>query len=45
VAVAWPPGRPAWVVCVFVTDTRASLDARNEAIAEVGRTLAHSIAP
>lgn len=44
VAVVWPPGRPAWVVCVFVTDTRASLDARNEAVAEVGRTLAHSIA-
>ncbi|PWC52900.1 class A beta-lactamase [Azospirillum sp. TSO22-1] len=37
VAVIWPPGRKPLVVSVYVTQTKASLDDRNAAIAEVGR--------
>jgi beta-lactamase class A len=43
VAVIWPPGRRPLVVCVYVTETRASLDDRNAAIADVGRAVKRAL--
>lgn len=37
IAIAWPPGRAAVTVTVYVTESEASLDARNTAIADVAR--------
>ena len=39
VAVIWPPGRKPLVVAVYVTETKASVEDRNAAIAEVGRAV------
>ena len=40
VAVLWPPGeRKPLIVSVYLTETTASFDARNAAIAEVGRAV------
>ena len=36
VAVIWPPHRPPIVVSVYLTETNASFDDRNAAIASVG---------
>jgi beta-lactamase class A len=40
VAVIWPPQRKPVVVAIYITATEASMDVRNAAIAELGRTLA-----
>jgi len=39
VAVIWPAGRKPVIVSVYITDTKASFDDRNAAIAAVGRAL------
>ena len=39
VAVIWPPGRKPLVVTVYITETTASFDERNAAIAELARAL------
>ena len=40
VAVLWPPGgRPPVIVCVYLTETSASFEDRNAAVAEIGRVL------
>ena len=39
VAVVWPPGRKPLIVSVYMTETRASFDARNAAIAAIGRAV------
>ncbi len=44
VAVIWPPQRKPVVAAVYITQTQASMDARNAAIAEIGNTLATLIA-
>jgi beta-lactamase class A len=40
VAVVWPPQQKPLVVAIYITGTEASIDDRNAAIAEIGRTLA-----
>lgn len=40
VAVVWPPRREPVVVAIYITGTKASIEDRNAAIAEIGRTLA-----
>jgi beta-lactamase class A len=40
VAVLWPPARRPIVVAAYITDTEASFEARNAAIAEIGRAIA-----
>lgn len=37
IAIAWPPGRAPVTIAVYVTESDASLDARNAAIADVAR--------
>lgn len=44
VAIAWPPGRAPIVVSAFITQTGASLEQRNAALAEVGRVAAGVLA-
>lgn len=44
VAIAWPPGRAPVVVSAFITQTGASLEQRNAALAEVGRIAAGALA-
>ncbi|UEM21734.1 class A beta-lactamase [Skermanella mucosa] len=39
VAVIWPPGRKPVIVSIYMTETKASFDDRNAAIAEIGRAL------
>ncbi len=39
VAVLWPPGRQPLVVCVYLTETKASFADRNATIAAVGRAI------
>lgn len=39
VAVIWPPNRKPTIVSIYMTETKASFDDRNAAIAEIGRTL------
>nr|WP_245421967.1 class A beta-lactamase [Alsobacter soli] len=38
-AAIWPPGREPVCAAIYLTGTEASMDARNAAIAEIGRTL------
>ena len=45
IAVIWPRDRAPLVICVYLTECAASLDARNAAIASVGRALARSLGP
>jgi beta-lactamase class A len=45
IAVIWPRDRAPLVVCVYLTECAASLDARNAAIASVGQALARSLGP
>ena len=40
VAVIWPPGTAPLVLCIYVTDTKASLQAKNATIAGVARSVA-----
>ncbi|MEJ1161349.1 class A beta-lactamase [Prosthecomicrobium sp. N25] len=44
VAVAWPPGRAPVIVTVYLTDSPAPAEARNAAIADVGRAVAAALA-
>lgn len=40
VAVVWPPNRSALVAAIYITETTASMEERNAAIAEIGAALA-----
>lgn len=42
-AVLWPPQRQPWVVVIYITQTSASLDARNGAIADIARAIVADI--
>lgn len=44
IAVMWPPERPPVVAAVYLTETKASMDARNAAIAGIGKAIAASLA-
>ena len=44
VAVMWPPDRAPLVAAIYLTDTKASLDARNAAIARIGAALVKAAA-
>lgn len=44
IAVIWPDGRKPVVIAIYITQTAASFDARNAAIAEIGRALAAGLA-
>ncbi len=37
VAIIWPPDRPPLIIAAYLADTKAPLDVRNAAIADVGR--------
>ncbi len=39
-AVIWPPQRDPLIVAIYITETEAEMDKRNEAIAGIGRALA-----
>lgn len=39
VAVIWPPGHEPLIVAVYITQTTASIDDRNAAIADIGRAI------
>ena len=43
VAVVWPPGRKPLIVCVYLTETKASFADRNATIAAVGRAVATTL--
>ena len=43
VAVIWPPARPPLVVAVYITQTKASMQASDEAIAKIGAALKESV--
>lgn len=38
-AVLWPPHRQPLVIAIYITETGASFDARNSAIADIGRAV------
>lgn len=40
IAVAWPPARAPIVIAIYISQTDASMDSRNEAIAHIGAALA-----
>lgn len=40
IATIWPPNRAPLVVAIFITETEASFDERNNAIAEIAKTIA-----
>ncbi|POF32306.1 class A beta-lactamase [Roseibium marinum] len=43
IAVIWPDGRAPVVIAVYITETSASFEARNGAIAEIGAALADGL--
>lgn len=43
IAVIWPPRRPPVFVSVYITETEASFEERNAAMAEIGRALATAL--
>lgn len=43
IAAIWPPGRKPLFVAVYLTETPASFDDRNAAVAEIGRLLAAAL--
>ena len=43
IAVIWPPQRKPVIACVYLTQTQASADARNAALAAIGRALAEAL--
>jgi beta-lactamase class A len=45
VAVLWPPDRAPLVVAIYLTDTSASIEARNAAIKAIGAALVKAVAP
>lgn len=42
-AVAWPPEREPLITVVYVTETKASMEDRNKAIADIARAIASEI--
>ncbi len=40
IAVLWPPGRKPIVAAIYITETTASFDDRNAAIARIGAAIA-----
>jgi len=44
VAIAWPPDRRPVLVAAYLTETTADVDARNAALAAVGRAVAGWVA-
>lgn len=44
IAILWPPGRRPVLVTAYLTETAASLDARNAALAAVGRAIVSAFA-
>lgn len=45
VAVIWPPDRKPVVVAIYLTGTEASMEERNQAIAEIGSVLVKALTP
>ncbi|WP_371824038.1 class A beta-lactamase [Hahella sp. HN01] len=45
VAVIWPQGREPLIVTVYITETEATFDDRNKAIADVGRAVGAAFQP
>ncbi len=43
VAVIWPPQRKPVIACVYLTQTQASAEERNAALAVIGRALAEAL--
>jgi beta-lactamase class A/beta-lactamase class A CARB-5 len=43
VAVMWPPERGPLVAAVYITETKASMEARNAAIATIGKAMAAAV--
>ncbi len=43
-AVMWPPNRKPIITAIYITETDASFDERNEAIATIGRAISESLA-
>ena len=43
IAVIWPPAREPVFAAIYITGTEASFDARNAAIAEIGRFIAAAV--
>lgn len=43
VAVMWPPERAPLVAAVYITETKASMQARNAAIAAIGNVIAQAV--
>jgi len=41
--VLWPPGRKPLILCVYLTNTKASVDDRNATIAAVGRAVERAL--
>lgn len=44
VAVMWPPQSDPIIAAIYITETEASFDERNAAIAEIGRAISQAIA-
>nr|AMP54136.1 CARB-PSE [uncultured bacterium] len=44
VAVLWPPGRAPLIAAIYLTETQATLEGRDAAIAAIGRAIAETIA-
>lgn len=42
-AILWPPNRQPTIAAVYITDTDASFEARNAAIAEIGAAVAKAV--
>lgn len=45
VAVIWPPERKPVIAAIYLTETKASMDDRNKAIADIGKALAKQLSP
>lgn len=45
VAVIWPPSKQPFVVAIYITQTKASMQASNQAIARIGVVLKDTVAP
>jgi beta-lactamase class A len=45
VAVMWPPNHAPIVAAIYLTETGASMDERNDAIAAIGRAIATAVGP
>jgi beta-lactamase class A len=43
IAIVWPPQRPPILIAVYLTETAASADKRNAAVADVGRAVVKAL--